>query len=284
MADASTTNASWEDKLWMQHHPLNRETVMFYFAGSLFYDRTCNNEQVKMQRPGQHVAPEEMEAALERMSGVEYRLHHADEVAPTALASAHSLYVIHRQERTGPPPLQPVVQRQYYVLDGVVYEVPSLRALLGSRVQKLGWLLKDAFDECWAAARGVQPGDAAEAEAGAEAEAVQAKVRAEAKVRGAAKVRVAQEAAVARAEAAGLKQALAEAVAAADAAAAAAVPTDTLNLTLALTLALAPTPTQTLTRRPPLRVRLWRPRRRRLRPSCSPSCAPSAPCCRRGGP
>ena len=52
-----------------------------------------------------------------------------------------------------------------------VYEVPSLRALLSSRVQKLGWLLEGAFDECWAAARGVKPGEAAEAEAPAEEEA-----------------------------------------------------------------------------------------------------------------
>jgi len=166
---AASTNVSWEDKLWMQHH--NRETVMFYFAGSLFYDRTCNNERVKMQHPGQHVAPDELERALERMTGVEYRLDHADEVAPTALESAHSLYVIHKQLRTGPPPLQPTVQCHYYVLDGVVYEVPSLRALLSSRVQKLGWLLEGAFDECWAAARGVKPGEAAEAEAPAEEEA-----------------------------------------------------------------------------------------------------------------
>ena len=115
---AASTNVSWEDKLWMQHHPLNRDTVMFYFAGSLFYDRTCNNERVRMQHPGQHVAPDELERALERMTGIEYRLDHAEEVAPTALESAHSLYVIHKQLRNGPPPLQPTASGAEPVIGG----------------------------------------------------------------------------------------------------------------------------------------------------------------------
>ena len=42
-----------------------------------FYDRTCNNEQVKMQR---NLPPEQIAHTLERMVGIEYDLKHADEV------------------------------------------------------------------------------------------------------------------------------------------------------------------------------------------------------------
>ena len=52
------------------------------------------------------------------------------------------------------PPQQPSVERLYYVLDGVVYQVPNLHALFSSRLQKLGWHLDGAFEACWAAARG----------------------------------------------------------------------------------------------------------------------------------
>ena len=160
----------WEDKVWMQHFPLNRETVLDYFSGSpvsqplrccvtrasanpapprQFYDRTCNNEQVKMQR---NLPPEQIAKTLERMVGIEYGLDHAEEVPSSEAGTAHSLYIIRRVQRSGPPPLQPSVQHLYYVLDGVVYEVPDLHALLSSRLQKLGWHLDGAFDACWAAA------------------------------------------------------------------------------------------------------------------------------------
>ena len=177
---APGTDVCWEDKVWLQHFPLSRQTVLDYFSNSpvspataplrapcgsvnpapprQFYDRTCNNEQVKMQR---NLPPEQIAHILERMVGVEYDLKHADEVPPSEAGTAHSLYVIRKLQRSGPPPLEPSVQHLYYVLDGVVYEVPDLQALLSSRLQKLGWHLDGAFEACWAAARGEQSPDAA---------------------------------------------------------------------------------------------------------------------------
>ena len=147
----ASTDQCWEDKIWLQHRPLNRDTVMEYFSYSQFYDRTCNNEHVRMQR---NLPPEQLAQTMEHMVGVEYVLDHSDEVPPSEAGTAHSLYVIRKQLRSGPPPQQPSVQRLYYVLDGVVYEVPNLHALFSSRLQKLGWHLEGAFVECWAAARG----------------------------------------------------------------------------------------------------------------------------------
>uniref|UniRef100_A0A7S0L162 Mediator of RNA polymerase II transcription subunit 6 n=1 Tax=Coccolithus braarudii TaxID=221442 RepID=A0A7S0L162_9EUKA len=146
------TTISWEDKAWLETFPLNAGTVLDYFSKSQFYDRTCNNELVKMQNG---LAPAEVEAAMAQMSGFEYVVHHAHELPPTSESTPHSLYVILRQQRTirpsGSPVLTPV--RYYYVLDGVTYEVPAVHEVLKERLMHIGWLLDSAFD---AIARGVE--------------------------------------------------------------------------------------------------------------------------------
>ena len=167
-ADGPTlTTISWEDKGWLQHFPLNRDTVLDYFALSQFYDRTCNNEQLKMQRGAGAAAIAQL---LEQMSGVEYVLHEAQELQPTSESSAHSLYVIRKQRREGEVI---TVLRMYYVLDGTVYEAPTLEAVLRTRLLKLGWLLggafsaiKDAIAGVTAAAEGSGSAEAAGSEAG----------------------------------------------------------------------------------------------------------------------
>ncbi len=169
-ADGPTlTTISWEDKGWLQHFPLNRDTVLDYFALSQFYDRTCNNEQLKMQR-GAGTGNAAIAQLLEQMSGVEYVLHEAQEVQSTPESSAHSLYVIRKQRREGEVI---TVLRMYYVLDGTVYEAPTLEAVLRTRLLKLGWLLdgafsaiKDAFTGGAAAAEGSGSAEAAGSEAG----------------------------------------------------------------------------------------------------------------------
>ena len=41
---------SFHDPVWLETFPLTKDTVMDYFALSTFYDKTCNNQQCKMQR------------------------------------------------------------------------------------------------------------------------------------------------------------------------------------------------------------------------------------------
>ena len=43
----------------------------------------------------------------------------AIQVPPSEAGTAHSLYVIRKLQRSGPPPLEPSVEHLYYVLDGV---------------------------------------------------------------------------------------------------------------------------------------------------------------------
>ncbi|KAL1495790.1 hypothetical protein AB1Y20_016652 [Prymnesium parvum] len=145
-ADDQLLGVTWEDGLWLQNFPLNRETVLDYFSNSQFYDRTCINEQVKMQR---NLTPAQAAEVARKMHGVEYQLHHVQEVPPANGSTAHSLYVIVKVERPKPAAAggKEVARRAYYVLDGVVYEAPTAESVLRARLRRLSWLLESAFAE-----------------------------------------------------------------------------------------------------------------------------------------
>ena len=74
---------SWQSEAWMPI--LNPSNVLEYFAESIFYDRQCNNEIIRMQR----LNPDQ----LLGMQGVEYVL---------LIAQEPILYVIRKQHRTSP--------------------------------------------------------------------------------------------------------------------------------------------------------------------------------------
>ena len=78
---------SWHDSAWIPI--LGPHNVMDYFSerSNLFYDRTCNNEVLKMQRIGNSIEQ------LHNMVGLEYELLHVQEPI---------LYVIRKQQRHSP--------------------------------------------------------------------------------------------------------------------------------------------------------------------------------------
>eukprot|EP00743_Colponemidia_sp_Colp-15_P008075 GILK01008750.1.p1 GENE.GILK01008750.1~~GILK01008750.1.p1 ORF type:complete len:198 (-),score=29.87 GILK01008750.1:375-929(-) len=120
MADVreDQTNLSWKDPMWLQYFPLNAQTVLDYFALSIFYDRTCNNETCRMQRL-------ELDK-LKSMRGIEYILLYAQE--------NNGMFVIRKQFRESPDRIFPLAA--YYVIGGAVYQAPSAYAVISSRLQK----------------------------------------------------------------------------------------------------------------------------------------------------
>ena len=89
------------------------------------------------------LAPDRAKAALEKMDGITYELMRDEEIPPMDGAPPRTLYVIRMARRHG---AKVTVLRWYYVLDGVVFEAPSLQAALSARVQRLGWHLSKAFE------------------------------------------------------------------------------------------------------------------------------------------
>uniref|UniRef100_A0A182NNX8 Mediator of RNA polymerase II transcription subunit 6 n=1 Tax=Anopheles dirus TaxID=7168 RepID=A0A182NNX8_9DIPT len=119
---------SWHDSNWIP--VLNPGNVMDYFSekSNPFYDRTCNNEIVRMQRQSLEL--------LNNMTGVEYiPLHVQDPI----------LYVIRKQHRHSPTEATPMAD--YYIIAGTVYQAPDLANVFNSRILSTVHHLQTAFDE-----------------------------------------------------------------------------------------------------------------------------------------
>ena len=117
---------SWHDSAWIPI--LNAENILDYFCqrSNIFYDKTCNNEHVKMQRldPGQ----------MEFMTGIEYTLIHAQDPI---------LYVIRKQMRHSSTHVIPLAF--YYILAGYVYQCPDIGSLINSRLLSTIHKVQSAF-------------------------------------------------------------------------------------------------------------------------------------------
>ncbi|KAJ9577317.1 hypothetical protein L9F63_006156, partial [Diploptera punctata] len=119
---------SWHDSAWIPM--LNPNNIMDYFSerSNPFYDRTCNNEIVKMQR----LNPEQ----LKTFCSMEYILLHVQEPI---------LYVIRKQNRHGPSNIQAL--NDYYIIAGIVYQAPDLLSVINSRLISAVHHLQSAFEE-----------------------------------------------------------------------------------------------------------------------------------------
>uniref|UniRef100_UPI00358F2EF4 mediator of RNA polymerase II transcription subunit 6 isoform X2 n=1 Tax=Myxine glutinosa TaxID=7769 RepID=UPI00358F2EF4 len=119
---------SWHDSNWI---PLiNPANVLDYFSerSNPFYDRSCNNEFVKMQR--------QTLDQLNTMTGLEYILLHVQEPI---------LYIVRKQHRHSPTQVTPLTD--YYIIAGVVYQAPDIASVINSRILNAVHNIQSAFDE-----------------------------------------------------------------------------------------------------------------------------------------
>ncbi|KAL4519165.1 hypothetical protein Ndes2526A_g00265 [Nannochloris sp. 'desiccata'] len=136
MAGASTdlppvedlTGTCWRDDLWFQTYGLlSHLSALDYFAQSPFYDPTSNN-QVARQRGLR------LEQLPQGAPGIEFILQDAQ---------PPHLFVVRKQFRSLAGVLSPLAF--YYILDGTIYQAPSLHAALSTRIDRCMWTVKSAF-------------------------------------------------------------------------------------------------------------------------------------------
>ncbi|CAD5230268.1 unnamed protein product [Bursaphelenchus xylophilus] len=135
------TETNWSNFMQIPQNAINRDNVLTYFCDpkNPFYDNQSDNEQLRMQRqsimPNGIVFIEEMLPQLNRMNGIQYVVHEGQ--AP--------LFVIRKQRRTSAAQYQPIAF--YYVLNGIVYQAPSIYHITQSRIVGAMEPLKRAFTE-----------------------------------------------------------------------------------------------------------------------------------------
>ncbi|CAG2112091.1 unnamed protein product [Medioppia subpectinata] len=134
LKDNNSLHISWCDSQWLPG--LGQHNVLEYFSerSNPFYDRTCNNEILKMQR----LATDQ----LSKFQGIEYILLHCQEPI---------LYVIRKQERHSPSQATPIAD--YYIIAGVVYQAPDLHSLINARILSTCHHLSSAFEESYSYSR-----------------------------------------------------------------------------------------------------------------------------------
>lgn len=134
MKEEPLTWVSFRDVTWLQHFALNEETVFTYLSLSQFYDRSCNNEILRMQTKFTTDSKTQMNDALLAMTGIEYAL---------ISSQAPDFFLLHKRQRTSPT--QTFLLNVVVILKGTIYMAPSLYALLSYRISSLA----DNLDRAW---------------------------------------------------------------------------------------------------------------------------------------
>ncbi|EPZ31862.1 MED6-domain-containing protein [Rozella allomycis CSF55] len=111
---------------------LDRNNVLDYFSCSPFYDRTCNNQVLKMQTQYNDLETELQH--LKQMRGIEFVLIHHQEPA---------LFIIQKQNRSSPTSTKPL--DIYMVYEGTIYQCPNAHLLLSNRILSSLYHLNKSF-------------------------------------------------------------------------------------------------------------------------------------------
>lgn len=109
------TEIFFRDNRWLEKFPLNKENVLDYFSLSSFYDKTCNNEQIKMQRLELN--------KLIFMIGIEYTVIFSQEP---------DLFIIRKQKRENKLSTIPIAI--YYIIHGFIFQAPTIYSVISSRI------------------------------------------------------------------------------------------------------------------------------------------------------
>lgn len=120
---------SFIDENWIRTYGLGEYNALDYFACSQFYDVSCNNEILKMQRRSL--------SNLLNMKGIEYV------IGKRFLKCEPFLFIIVKQQRHSENQVDIIAK--YYILDKIIYECPSLKSLFTSRLNSFSFHANSAL-------------------------------------------------------------------------------------------------------------------------------------------
>lgn len=134
--DKDALNRSFMDPIFLQQYPLTRENALEYFSRSPFYDPLSNNETLRMQGAGM--------SHLTGMIGVEFSLDNRGALKGGGTpGESGRLFRVKKQRRSSPSSVH--VLAVYYILDGTVYQSPSLLHLLMTKYNRITSCLAKAL-------------------------------------------------------------------------------------------------------------------------------------------
>jgi mediator of RNA polymerase II transcription subunit 6 len=112
---------------------LDSSSAMEYFSGSPFYDKSCNNEILKMQTQFRAL---DLKSKLSQMVGVFYELVHSN--------SEQTLFIIRKAYNHGDRSDTLAI---YYIIHGHVYPAPTNHSLYRARLCEAMWTLNSFMDQ-----------------------------------------------------------------------------------------------------------------------------------------
>lgn len=134
----------WKNPEWINQFGLNTGNVLDYFSESPFYDRTSNNQVIKMQFQFQPPPPnittpleytKYIESKLMEMVGIEFVVAHIREP---------DFWIIRKQNRLNKESVQ--ILQSYYIIGANIYQSPRLYRLISSRLLNLTYLIKKVIN------------------------------------------------------------------------------------------------------------------------------------------
>ncbi|QEU59897.1 Med6 [Kluyveromyces lactis] len=163
----------WKSPEWIQTFGLHTDNVLDYFSESPFFDKTSNNQVVKMQQqfsqqsqvPGtmplgsssgigaaaaagtlppsdrsliweRYPVHAMLEKELMKMKGIEYIL---------VLVREPDLWIIRKQQRDGPTKMTTL--RDYYVIGSAVYQSPTVYKIIQNRLLSTNYHLSHSLSQ-----------------------------------------------------------------------------------------------------------------------------------------
>lgn len=125
-------NISFVDQRFLGSRALDDANVLEYFSGSPFYDKSCNNEVLKMQTQFRGL---DLKAKLFSMVGMFYEM--------VSSSAEKTLFVVRKAYNHG---RTTETLGMYYIIHGYVYAAPTNYSIYRCRMSDSMWLLNSLIN------------------------------------------------------------------------------------------------------------------------------------------